>query len=147
MTAIAVQSPTFLDKAGDIFFQVQDFPGAEELAERYRNSIPAALLGEGPSPELQQAQQQLQDSQAQLASALEALADEQKKADDKAKANEINAYKAVTDRLDSMLTRMEKLGPMPVLDAVAGQTSVVAMAAPLPLEQEQQAPQPQPQVE
>lgn len=137
MTAIALQSPTFLDKAGDLFFKTQDFPGAEALAERYRNSIPANLLGDGPTPEMQQLQQQLQDSQAQLAATMQALADEQKGNDDKAKANEINAYKAVTERLSDMLTRMEKLGPVPVIDLVTAQTSAIAMESPEPMNHEQ----------
>lgn len=144
MTAIAVQSPTFLDKAGDLFFKTQDFPGSEELAERYRNAIPANLLGEGPSPELQQAQEQLESTQAQLASALEALADEQKKSEDKAKANEINAYKAVTDRMNDMLTRMEKLGDIPALQLIEAQTQAIAMASPHPLDQGDQGGQEQP---
>lgn len=145
MTAIAIGNPTFMDKAGDLYFRMQDFPMAEELAERYANTIPASVRGEGPTPEeeqmqqqLQEAQQQMQDMQAQLASSMQALADEQKKNDDKAKVNEINAYKAVTDRLDSMLTRMEKLGPLPVLDMVSGQTAGIAMSEPHPMEEQQQ---------
>ena len=139
MTAIAVQSPTFLDKAGDIFFKTMDFPGSEELAERFRNAIPAALLGEGPTPEmqqlqeqLQQAQQQLQQTQSQLSSSIEALADSQKKAEDRSKNTEINAYKAVTDRMNDFFTRMETLGSIPALDAITAQTMKVAAQDPDP---------------
>lgn len=149
MTAVFSTNPQLMAQAGDLFFRMQDFPMAEELAERLSNTIPNAVKGEGPSPEEQMLQQQLdqtgqalQDMQAQLASAMQALADEQKKSDDKAKANEINAYKAVTDRLDSMLTRMEKLGPLPVLEIVGGQTAGVAMSDPEPINEQQLPMQP-----
>jgi hypothetical protein len=145
MTAVFSTNPQLMATAGDLFFRMQDFPMAEELAERLSNTIPSSVKGEGPTPEEQQLQQQLQDGQqqmqdlqAQLASSMQALADEQKKSDDKAKANEINAYKAVTDRLDSMLTRMEKLGPLPVLDMVSGQTAGIAMNEPQPMTEQQQ---------
>ena len=143
MTAVFSTNPQLMATAGDLFFRMQDFPMAEELAERLSNTIPNSVKGEGPTPEeealqqqIEQMQQAMDSSQAQLASAMQALADEQKKGDDKAKANEINAYKAVTDRLDSMLTRMEKLGPLPVIEAVGGQSAGVAMDSPQPIEQQ-----------
>lgn len=139
MTAIAVQSPTFLDKAGDIFFKTMDFPGADDLAERFRNAIPAALLGEGPSPEmqqlqqqLQQAQQQLQTTQQQLSSSIQAMADSQKKAENRDKETEIKAYQAVTDRMNDLFTRMEKLGAPPALAAIQAQTVHEASRNPTP---------------
>lgn len=143
MTAVFSTNPQLMATAGDLYFRMQDFPMAEELAERLSNTIPSSVKGEGPTPEeqamqdqLNQAQQAMEGMQAQLAASMQALADEQKKSDDKAKANEINAYKAVTDRLDSMLTRMEKLGPLPVLEAVGGQSAAVAMDNPEPIEQQ-----------
>lgn len=149
MTAIAIGNPTFMDKAGDLFFRMQDFPMAEELAERYANTIPASVRGEGPSPEeqllqqqLEEAQQQMQGMQAQLASSMQALADEQKKSDDKADANEINKYKAITERMDDFFTRMEKLGPdHPLLNAMGLQTTTVAMQSPQPMGDQSQQEQ------
>lgn len=149
MTAIAVQNPDFLMKAGDIFFKTMDFPGAEELAERYRNSIPATLLGEAPPPEqqalqqqLDEAQQAIQGMQGQLASSMQALADEQKTNELKEKEVEIKAYQAVTSRLSEMFTRMEKLGALPSLEAVEQQTADVALSNPMPVQEQQQQPQP-----
>lgn len=155
MTAIAVQSPTFLDKAGDIFFKTMDFPGSEELAERFRNAIPSNLLGEGPSPEVQQLQQQLQSTQAQLASAIQGLADEQKKTDDKTKNTEIKSYEAVTDRLDKFFAHFGvPLNAIPLeqqtMQAAAADPTPYdptppgqpPMGAPDPTQQMQQPPQP-----
>lgn len=147
MTAVFSTNPQLMATAGDLFFRMQDFPMAEELAERLSNTIPSSVKGDGPTPEeqqlqqqLEEAQQQMQGMQAQLASTMEALAEEQKKGDDKAKANEINGYKAVTDRLNDMLQRMEKLGPLPVLDMVSGQTAGIAMGDPQPIDEQQQTP-------
>jgi hypothetical protein len=147
MTSVFSTNPQLMATAGDLYFRMQDFPMSEELAERLSNTIPASVKGEGPSPEeeqlqqqLQDLQQQMQDSQAQLASTLQALAEEQKKNDDKEKANEIASYKAVTDRLDSMLARMEKLGPLPVIEAVGGQSAGVAMDSPQPISQQPNQP-------
>lgn len=146
MTAIAIQNPDFLMKAGDIFFKTMDFPGAEELAERYRNSIPPQLLGEGPSPAEQQLQQQLQDGaaqmqslQQQLSTALQALADQSRKLDNDDKKTEIEAYKAMTIRLDDMFTRMESMGATPALAAVQAQTITAAIQQPEPFDESQTA--------
>jgi Phage P22-like portal protein len=155
MTAIAVQSPDFLAKAGDIFFKTMDFPGSEELAERYRNSIPQALLGEGPTPEMQQlqqqlqeAQQQLENTQGQLSSAIQALSDEKRSLDDKEKRTEIEAYRAMTTRMNDFFTRQEELGVTPALAAVQAQTMASAVQQPDPYTDpgdQPQAMQPDPQ--
>ena len=147
MTAVFSGNPELMATAGDLFFRMQDFPMAEELAERLSNTIPASVKGEGPTPQEKQLQQQLDDAQqqmqamqGQLASSMQELADQMKKNDDKEKANEINSYKAVTDRLDSMLTRMEKLGPLPVLEMVGQQTAGIAMGDPEPMQEQQPQP-------
>lgn len=152
MTAIAVQNPNFLPMAGDIFFKTMDFPGAEELAERYRNSISPQLLGEGPTPAEQQLQQQLQDGaaqmeslQQQLSSALQALADQARRLDNDEKKTEIEAYKAITIRMDDLFTRMESMGATPGLVAMQAQTLATAIQQPEPFDDTQAAPATAPQ--
>lgn len=139
MTAIAANNPQLLAVAGDLYMKAADFPMADELAERFKNSIPEAIRGEGPSQEMQQMQQQLQEAQAQsqqlqsqLAAAMQAAADNDKKASDKDKANEINAYKAMTDRLTSL---MDKLDPIQAA-LMAQQAVAAAVADPQPIEQQ-----------
>jgi hypothetical protein len=151
MTAIAIQNPDFLARAGDIFFKTMDFPGSEELAERYRNAIPPELLGEGPSPAEQQLQQQLQDTQqqmqntqSQLSSAIQALADQSRKLDNDDKQTEIKSYQAMTDRMNDFFTRMEALGAPPELAAMQAQTMLAANQQPEPFTE---PPQPAPQVQ
>jgi len=155
MTAIAIGNPGFMDKAGDIFFKTMDFPGSEELAERYRNSIAPQLLGEGPTPaeqqlqqQLQDAQQQLQNTQSMLASALQESADKARTLGDKEKRTEIEAYRAMTTRLNDMFTRMEAMGTTPALAAVQAQTIVSAHQQPHPttdVQSHPEAPEPMPQ--
>ncbi|WP_242176585.1 portal protein [Pseudomonas sp. MONT-RG-20F-20-E-7-02] len=133
----AQQDPTFMSIAGDLYFRASGLPLSDEFAERYKNSIPANVRGEGPSPEMQQAQQELQQAQqqvqalqAQLAASMQAAADADKKADDKAKANEINAFKAVTDRLDGL---MDKLDPIQAA-ILASQAVAAALKDPEPID-------------
>lgn len=132
----AQQDPTFMSIAGDLFFKAGDFPLADEIAERYKNAIPEAIKGEGPSPEMQQMQQQLQlaqqqaeQLQSQLAAAMQAAADNDKKAADKDKANEISAFKATTDRIEALMALME-----PMQAALLAQQAVsTALADPEPM--------------
>lgn len=132
----AQQDPTFMSIAGDLFFKAGDFPLADEIAERYKNAIPEAIKGDGPSPEMQQMQQQLQMAQqqaeqlqGQLAAAMQAAADNDKKAADKDKANEISAFKATTDRIEALMALME-----PMQAALLAQQAVsTALADPDPM--------------
>nr|WP_269153511.1 portal protein [Pseudomonas carnis] len=143
MCQLAMSDPNFMPNAGDLFFAAAGFPLSDELAERWKNIIPANIRGEGPPPELEAAQQQIQQLQAQLAAAMQAAADNDKKASDKDKANEINAYKAVTDRLDSF---MDKLGPIQA--AIMAQQSVqAALTDPSPIDAQPAPPEAQPMLQ
>lgn len=148
MTQLAALNPQFLAIAGDLFMRAADFPMADELAERFANSIPSAIKGDGPSPEVVELQQQVEQSQAivqqlqqQLAMALQAAADESAKNDDKSKNTEINAYKAMTDRLNTL---MDKLDPLQA-QLVAMQSVSAALADPQPIDQAPTAAPVQPQ--
>ena len=48
MTDIAKQNPEFMKIGGDLYFRQADFPLADELADRFKRSIPPAILGEAP---------------------------------------------------------------------------------------------------
>jgi hypothetical protein len=85
------QDSQILPVVGDILFRAADFAMAGEIATRMKNMIPPQALG-GPSPELQQAQQQVQQLQSGIQKAVEALADEKKK-------TSVEAYKAETGRI------------------------------------------------
>jgi hypothetical protein len=83
--------------AGDILLRNMDFPGAEELADRFKNMIPPQALG-GQSQEWQKVQQQLQQVSDQLQKSQQALANEKLKNTGREARTEIDAYDAETRR-------------------------------------------------
>jgi hypothetical protein len=95
MSQIASQQPDFMQKAGDLYWRSADFPMADELAERYERTIPPAITGKGPPPEVQQAQQQIQ----QLEDSVVVL---QKQLDDKQEEINIRGYEATSKRITAL---------------------------------------------
>lgn len=61
---ILTQSPQLIAVVGDLLFQNADFPGADEIAQRLRRMAPRQALEDGPNPQDQQMQQQIQQLQA-----------------------------------------------------------------------------------
>lgn len=111
LSQIMKESPDLMKIAGDLLFKAADFPMADQVAERIKHTIPEQVKsGEGPSPEMQQAQQHIEQMQGLLAQSAQALADEKRKAMDQsgkleleAKQKEIDEYRAVTDRLKLLM--------------------------------------------
>jgi hypothetical protein len=95
MTQIASQDKGFLEKAGDLYWKAADFPMADELAERYANTIPASVKGKGPPPEVQQLQGQLQQSQDAIAKLTQQL-------NDKEKEINIRSFEAESKRITAL---------------------------------------------
>lgn len=92
MTQIAAQNPEFMKIGGDLLWRSADFPMADELAERWERTIPPAISGKAPPPEVEEGQQQikqLQDAVVQL----------QKKLDDKEQEINIKSYDAESKRI------------------------------------------------
>jgi hypothetical protein len=112
MEAIQVY-PELMQIAGDLVVKAQDWPGAEELSERLRKTIPPQLLSDkereemgeqGPNvQQLMQAQAQVQEAMQQAQQELQQLQKEnfslKIKADIEAKKLEIDEFKAETDRI------------------------------------------------
>jgi hypothetical protein len=112
MEAIQVY-PELMQIAGDLVVKAQDWPGAEELSERLRKTIPPQLLSDKEKsemgeqgPDMQQIMQQQAQVQEQMQAAMQELDKLQKenltlkvKAEIEAKKVEIDHFKAETDRL------------------------------------------------
>jgi hypothetical protein len=112
MQAVQVY-PELMQIAGDLVVKAQEWPGAEELAERLQKTIPPQLLSDkekqemGQSaPDMNQIMQQQAQAQEQMQAAAQELDKLQKenltlkvKADIEAKKLEIDHFKAETDRL------------------------------------------------
>jgi hypothetical protein len=112
MEAIQVY-PQLMQIAGDIVVKAQDWPGAEELAERLQKTIPPQLLSDkeraemgAQAPDMNAIMQQQAQSQEAMQKAVQQLQKlEQEnlllktKHDTEAVKLEIDRYKAETDRL------------------------------------------------
>lgn len=95
MSQIAAQNPEFMKIAGDLLFKAMDAPMADELAERWARTIPPAVKGDAPPPEVEQMQQQMQAMQNAIAALNEKL--NSKEAD-----INIRSYDAETKRLSAI---------------------------------------------
>jgi hypothetical protein len=67
MTHLLQGNPQLWAVAGDLFIKNMDWPGAEEMAQRFAKTIdPKLLADEDKSPQLQAAEQQMQAMQAEM---------------------------------------------------------------------------------
>ena len=93
---------------GDLYAKMQDWPYADEFAERFKAMLPPQVQGE--NPQVQQLQQQLQMMQDQMGQQIQQLQAENDQLKQKTEAEErkveIEAYKAETDRLKETLPYM-----------------------------------------
>jgi hypothetical protein len=115
MEAVQVY-PQMMEIAGDLVAKAQDWPGAEELAERLRKTIPPQLLNEkdkaemgeqGPDAQaLMQQQALVQEQMQKMGQELQKLQEENVKlslkAEIEARKLEIDEFKAETERLKTM---------------------------------------------
>lgn len=101
MTQILQGSPGLMQVIGDLWVKTQDWPGAEEMAERIKRTIPPNVIGQGddadPEQQLQQAEGVIKQLQGHIQQ-IEGMAQETiKKAD--LKKQESALIKAQTDSL------------------------------------------------
>lgn len=113
IVSILKEAPELVAKIGDLLFKVADFPLADEIAER---------LKPGMAPEAQAAINELQtqlqkavaagaNSQKLLAEAMQALTEERLKVKAKDGKDEVEAFRADTDRLSVILNAAVKGDP------------------------------------
>lgn len=60
LVGLSDRNPALFGAAGDIVVKSLALPQAEEIAERLKRTVPPHVLGEGPTPQEQQLQQQIQ---------------------------------------------------------------------------------------
>jgi hypothetical protein len=124
MTQLLAGNPALAQVIGDLYMGAADFPAADKLQERMRNWIPKALLGEGPTPDEQQMQQQLQQAGQMIQTLHQQLNDktvsqqlEKQRLDmdalnhlalrmENERQDMVNAFKAESDRLKTLSERM-----------------------------------------
>lgn len=114
ISQILTQAPDLVTQIGDILFKVADFPMADKIAERLERGVPAAIKGDAPPPEVVQAQQQVQAMTGQLQNmekilteTVQQLAEEKMKLRGKDEKRDVDAFRAITDRLDVIAKHFE----------------------------------------
>ena len=101
MMQLAGMSPEFMQVCGDLIVKSADFNMADELSERLERMVPAQALG-GPPPQVMAMQHQIQKLTGMLAQSMQSLAEEKQKRTGQEQQKGIDAYKAETDRLETL---------------------------------------------
>jgi hypothetical protein len=146
MIEFARVNPQAIGLISDLIAKNLDWPGADEIAERFKAMLPPQILGE--DPQMQQLQQQMQQMQQQAQQMVGQLQQqmEQLKADKtlESKKIDIDGYNAETNRL-----KVTQAGMTPEqIQMMVAQTVLQLMQSPdvLPMQQ-QQFQQPQEEVQ
>lgn len=98
---VLTRSPEWASVIGDLLMKEAPFPGADEMAERLRRMVPPQALG-GPSPEVLQMQQQMQQMHDALAQMVQERAEDKLRRTSVEQQKGIDAYKAETDRIETL---------------------------------------------
>jgi hypothetical protein len=123
MSTILQSNPQLWTVAGDLFIKNMDWPGAQEMAKRFKKILDPKVLEEGDqSPEIMAAKQQIEALSQELNRVSDIMeniqdsAEQQKIAIDKYKA-EVQAYDAETKRISAVQNSMS---PEQIQDIVMG---------------------------
>lgn len=123
MMAFVQAVPGAAQIAGDLIAQAQDWPMAEDIAERLKKTLPPGLVStddEDMTPEEQQAKQaaaQQAQQQAQMQAEAQAMA--KRKAEAEVKEAEAKANKANADAIKA-LTEAHQQPPAQIIEALFG---------------------------
>ena len=123
MSTILQSNPQLWTVAGDLFIKNMDWPGAQEMAKRFKKILDPKVLEEGDqSPEIMAAKQQIEALSQELNRVSDIMeniqdsAEQQKISIDKYKA-EVQAYEAETKRISAVQNSMT---PEQIQDIVMG---------------------------
>lgn len=123
MSMILQSNPQLWSVAGDLFIKNMDWPGAQEMAARFKKILDPKVLSDGDqSPEMMAAQQQIEMLSQELNRVSDIMeniqdsAEQQKIQIDRFKA-EVDAYEAETKRIAAV---QESMTPDQIQDIVFG---------------------------
>jgi uncharacterized protein (DUF3084 family) len=123
MQMLLQSNPDLWTVAGDLFIRNMDWPGAQEMAARFAKIIdPKVLAGNDQSPEMQQAQQQM-EAMAQEMEQMHGMLQNASKSIEAQDAQvkqfeaQVKAYDAETKRIALV---QNSLGPEQIQDIVMG---------------------------
>lgn len=110
IATVLQQQPELTRVVGDLLFKAADFPMADEIAERLRRMVPSEVLGDGPAPEVQALQQQLQNAQKVIEQLVTQLTEEKLRLKAKDAMRDIDAYDAETRRITAVSNAIPEVG-------------------------------------
>ena len=123
MAQLLQANPNLWAIAGDLFVKNMDWPGAEEMAERFAKTIDPALMSDDDKPPaLQAAEQQMQAMQAEMQQMFQMLQNVQNSMEAKDIAikefeAQVRAYDAETKRISAV---QQSMTPEQIQDIVMG---------------------------
>ena len=123
MSQLLQANPNLWAIAGDLFVKNMDWPGAEEMAERFAKTIDPALMSDDDKPPaLQAAEQQMQAMQAEMQQMFQMLQNVQNSMEAKDIAikefeAQVRAYDAETKRISAV---QQSMTPEQIQDIVMG---------------------------
>jgi hypothetical protein len=148
MANILQTSPQLWQVAGDLFIKNMDWPGAQEMAARFKKIIdPKVLAEDDKPPELQAAEQQIQALSQQLEQVMGVLSNvkqsmEAQEIDIKKFEAEVRAYDAETKRISAV---QQSMTPEQIQDIVMGTIAAAIdtgdLVGPMPDMQERGMPE------
>jgi hypothetical protein len=103
LTVILTEAPALTSIIGDILLRNMEFDDAQEASMRLKRLVPQQALGQGPTPNEQQLQQQVQQLQNALSSSLQRRGQDALRLLGKDQMRDIDVYEAETKRLDTLL--------------------------------------------
>jgi len=123
MSQILQTNPQLWSVAGDLFIKNMDWPGAQEMADRFKKILDPKVLSEGDqSPEMAAAQQQIEAMTQELnrmTDIIQHVQDSvaQREVDIKEYKAQVDAYDAETKRISAI---QQSLNPEQIQDIVMG---------------------------
>lgn len=118
MVQIMTQAPQLTPFVADLFLKSADFPDADEGARRLRRMVPPQALGDGPTPQEQALQQQVQQLESVLAQVMQDAAGQKLKLQGKEQLRDINAYDAETKRMAALAKMFPEADPKGLKDII-----------------------------
>ena len=97
MIQVVQAAPNLMQFIGDLLFKNQDWPGADEIADRLKKLLPPELQSEEDDPRVQQMAAMIQKLQQELMTSEQGK--EAKELEIKAKDSDTKAYEAETHRM------------------------------------------------
>jgi hypothetical protein len=113
MAQLLQGNPQLWQVAGDLFVKNMDWPGAQDLAKRFKKTIDPKVLADDDDPALAAANQQMQAMQAEMENMFQMLQNvnqsmEARDLEIKEQANQIKAFDAETKRISAVQAGMSE---------------------------------------